>query len=54
MTDPPPAAPGLAYAAIMAMALLTAVLLKRRGDRALPLLGRCSGGGSRWGRSAAR
>ncbi len=53
MTDPPPAAPGLAYAAIMAMALLTAVFLKRRGT------GRCpfqlwSGGGSRWERSAER
>ncbi len=53
MTDPPPAAPGLAYAAIMLLAIATAVLLKRRGTgrcRCRP----CSGGGSRWGPSAAR
>jgi hypothetical protein len=37
MTDRPPPAPGLAYAAIIPLAIATAVLLKRRGDRALPL-----------------
>jgi phosphatidylglycerol---prolipoprotein diacylglyceryl transferase len=37
MTNSPPAGPGLAYAAIMLLSIATAVLLKRRGDRALPL-----------------
>ncbi len=38
MTVPPtPAGPGLTYAAIMILAIATAVLLKRRGDRSLPL-----------------
>ncbi|MFI5454733.1 MAG: prolipoprotein diacylglyceryl transferase [Isosphaerales bacterium] len=45
MTDPPPDIhPGLAYAGIMVLAIATAVLLKRRGDRALPL-----SASQRWG-----
>ncbi len=35
--NPPPAGPGFAYTAIMVLAIATAILLKRRGDRALPL-----------------
>src|SRR5271156_168791 len=38
MIDTPPAVrPGLAYAGIMILAIATAVILKRRGDRSLPL-----------------
>src|SRR4051794_9009183 len=45
MTGPSPGVhPGLAYSAIMLVAIATAVLLKRRGDRSLPL-----SAAQRWG-----
>ena len=53
MLDPPPVAPGPAYAAIMLLAIATAVLLKRRGDRSLPL-SPLQRWGIAWGPSAAR